>query len=263
MSEQGNYNVLVEVKKTTIWLRKKDAEKPIDGRIKNQGVIMIENKIILIEDDKEIRGMINDYLSGEFEVTAFNDGMSAIQKITSYDEYALALIDLMLPDISGMEIIKIIRKVSKIPIIIITAKDNDIDKSLGLNLGADDYVVKPFDLAVLYSRILALLRRTASVTETKLFCDNLMLDKEKTAVYDGQEEVIVSQPEYRILLILMESKGKTVTRNQLLEQVWDRSGNYVNDNTLTVTMKRLREKLNHPACLKTIRSFGYRMEDTQ
>ena len=69
-----------------------------------------------------------------------------------------------------------------------------------------------------------------------------MLDKEKTAVYDGQEEVIVSQPEYRILLILMESKGKTVTRNQLLEQVWDRSGNYVNDNTLTVTMKRLREK---------------------
>ena len=109
-------------------VEKKDAEKPIDGRIKNQGVIMIENKIILIEDDKEIRGMINDYLSGEFEVTAFNDGMSAIQKITSYDEYALALIDLMLPDISGMEIIKIIRKVSKIPIIIITAKDNDIDK---------------------------------------------------------------------------------------------------------------------------------------
>ena len=107
---------------------------------------MIENKIILIEDDKEIRGMINDYLSGEFEVTAFNDGMSAIQKITSYDEYALALIDLMLPDISGMEIIKIIRKVSKIPIIIITAKDNDIDKSLGLNLGADDYVVKPFSI---------------------------------------------------------------------------------------------------------------------
>lgn len=96
---------MVEVKKTTIWLRKKDAEKPIDGRIKNQGVIMIENKIILIEDDKEIRGMINDYLSGEFEVTAFNDGMSAIQKITSYDEYALALIDLMLPDITNFSVL--------------------------------------------------------------------------------------------------------------------------------------------------------------
>ena len=145
----------------------------------------------------------------------------------------------------------------------LSAKGEEYDKLQGFEAGIDDYVVKPFDLAVLYSRILALLRRTASVTETKLFCDNLMLDKEKTAVYDGQEEVIVSQPEYRILLILMESKGKTVTRNQLLEQVWDRSGNYVNDNTLTVTMKRLREKLNHPACLKTIRSFGYRMEDTQ
>ena len=122
MSEQGNYNVLVEVKKTTIWLRKKDAEKPIDGRIKNQGVIMIENKIILIEDDKEIRGMINDYLSGEFEVTAFNDGMSAIQKITSYDEYALALIDLMLPGISGMEIIKIFVKSARYQLLLLLLK---------------------------------------------------------------------------------------------------------------------------------------------
>ena len=133
----------------------------------------------------------------------------------------------------------------------------------GFQNGADDYVVKPFDLAVLYSRILALLRRIEGVIGTKLFCDDLMLDKDKTAVYDGQKEIAVSQPEYRILLILMENKGKTITRNQLLEQVWDRSGNYVNDNTLTVTMKRLREKLNHPTCLKTIRSFGYRMEDTQ
>lgn len=89
----------------------------------------MENKIILIEDDVEIREMISDYLLGEFEVTFFNDGMTAIKKITSYDEYALALIDLMLPDMSGMEIIKTIRKVSKIPIIIITAKDNDVDKS--------------------------------------------------------------------------------------------------------------------------------------
>lgn len=90
-----------------------------------------------------------------------------------------------------------------------------------------------------------------------------MLDKEKTAVYCQQEEIVVSQPEYQLLLLLMENKGKTVTRRQILEQVWDSSGNYVNDNTLTVTMKRLREKLHHPLCLKTIRSFGYRMEDTK
>ena len=149
------------------------------------------------------------------------------------------------------------------PIIYLTVRGDSHDIVMGFQNGADDYVVKPFDLAVLYSRILALLRRTENIADTKLFCDDLMLDKEKTAVYDQQKEIIVSQPEYRILLALMENKGKTITRSQLLEQVWDHSGNYVNDNTLTVAMKRLREKLGNPACLKTIRSFGYRMEDTK
>ena len=108
----------------------------------------------------------------------------------------------------------------------------------------------------------ALLRKSKSAKDTKLFCDDLMIDKEKTAVFCGQQEIIVSQPEYQILLILMENKGKTITREKLLEKIWDSTGNYVNDNTLTVTMKRLREKLHNPVCLKTIRSFGYRMEDT-
>ena len=106
----------------------------------------MENRIILIEDDEEIRSMVKDYLSGEFQLLSFSDGKTAIHTIKNYDEYSLALIDLMLPDMSGMEIIKTIRQVSTIPIIIITAKDNDTDKSLGLNLGADDYVVKPFSL---------------------------------------------------------------------------------------------------------------------
>ena len=119
----------------------------------------MENKIILIEDDEEIREMITDYLSGEFEVLSFHDGSAAIRTITSYDKYSLALIDLMLPDVSGMEIVKVIRQTSNIPIIIITAKDNDTDKSLGLNLGADDYVVKPFSLIELAARIKANIRR--------------------------------------------------------------------------------------------------------
>ena len=115
----------------------------------------MENRIILIEDDEEIRSMVKDYLSGEFQVLSFSDGKTAIHTIKNYDEYSLALIDLMLPDMSGMEIIKTIRQVSTIPIIIITAKDNDTDKSLGLNLGADDYVVKPFSLIELTARIKA------------------------------------------------------------------------------------------------------------
>lgn len=88
-----------------------------------------------------------------------------------------------------------------------------------------------------------------------------MLDREKIAVYCGLEEVALSQPEYQLLLFLMENKGRTLMRSQILERVWDMNGNYVNDNTLTVTMKRLREKLHHPACIKTVRSFGYRMEE--
>lgn len=114
----------------------------------------MENKIILIEDDEEIRSMVKDYLSGEFQVFPFSEGKTAIHTVKNYDEYSLALIDLMLPDMSGMEIIKTIRQASTIPIIIITAKDNDTDKSLGLNLGADDYVVKPFSLIELTARII-------------------------------------------------------------------------------------------------------------
>ena len=222
-----------------------------------------KQKILIVDDDANIANLISLYLTKEcFDTRTEEDGQSALNAFKEYNP-DLVLLDIMLPGIDGYEVCREIRKESKVPIIMLSAKTEVFDKVLGLELGADDYVVKPFDLVVLYSRILALLRRTEGVTHTKLFCDDLILDKEKTAVYNGQKEIVVSQPEYRILLILMENKGKTITRNQLLEQVWDRSGNYVNDNTLTVTMKRLREKLNHPACLKTIRSFGYRMEDTQ
>ena len=219
--------------------------------------------ILIVEDDVNINEML--------KVALQKEGYSCIQAfsgtegrlVLSQEEPDLVLLDLMLPGMSGETLLEEIRQTKRaVPVIVLSARDEMDSKVDMLLSGADDYVVKPFDLVVLYSRILALLRRTEGVTHTKLFCDELMLDKEKTAVYNGQKEIVVSQSEYRILLILMENKGKTITRNQLLEQVWDRSGNYVNDNTLTVTMKRLREKLNHPACLKTIRSFGYRMEDT-
>ena len=119
-------------------------------------------RILLIEDDAEIRTMVQDYLSGDFTICSFSDGGSAVRQIQNYDAYSLALIDLMLPDMSGMEIIKTIRQTSTIPIIIITAKDSDTDKSLGLNLGADDYVVKPFSLIELAARIKANIRRAGT-----------------------------------------------------------------------------------------------------
>ena len=172
---------------------------------------MMENKIILIEDDVEIREMISDYLLGEFEVTFFNDGMTAIKKITSYDEYALALIDLMLPDMSGMEIIKTIRKVSKIPIIIITAKDNDVDKSLGLNLGADDYVVKPFSLIELAARIKANIRRAGtyqalpnnSIIEIK----DIEIDPQRHTVTRKGISIDLTPIEFELLYLLASHPG--------------------------------------------------------
>lgn len=153
-------------------------------------------------------------------------------------------------------------RVVDLPIIILTVRGDSQDVVAGFQSGADDYVVKPFELTVLYSRMLALLRRAQKAEETKLFCDDLVLDKERLTVSRGQKEIVLSQSEYHLLLLLMENKGKTITRTQLLEQIWDNHGHFVNNNTLTVTVKRLREKLCNPTCLKTVRSFGYRMEDT-
>ena len=221
-------------------------------------------EIYYAEDDETIRKSVKEYLEQQdCKVTVFETITSVRKALIAHLPTAILLYWNM-PDGQGNELCLWIRERWKaLPIIYLTVRGDSHDIVAGFQNGADDYVVKPFDLTVLYSRILALLRRAESITDVKLFCDNLILDKEKMAVYDGQKEIVVSQPEYHILLILLENKGKTITRKQLLEQIWDRHGNYVNDNTLTVTMKRLREKLNNPACLKTIRSFGYRMEDTK
>ncbi len=223
---------------------------------------MIE--VYYAEDDEIIGKSVKEYLEQQnCKVTVFGS-IADIRKALLNHLPTVILLDWNMPDGQGNELCGWIReRWSELPIIYLTVRGDSHDIVTGFQNGADDYVVKPFDLAVLYSRILALLRRSKSAKDTKLFCDDLMIDKEKTAVFCGQQEIIVSQPEYQILLILMENKGKTVTRRQLLEQVWDSTGNYVNDNTLTVTMKRLREKLGGPTCLKTVRSFGYRMGDTK
>ncbi len=215
------------------------------------------------EDDTVIAQSVKDYLEQQnCKVTIF-ETINDIRKALGSHLPSILLLDWNMPDGQGNELCRWVReKWTDLPIIFLTVRGDSHDIIAGFQNGTDDYVVKPFELAILYSRILALLRRAGKPKGTKLFCDNLTLDKEKMAVYYEQEEIQVSQPEYQLLLLLMENKGKTITREQLLEQIWDSNGNYVNDNTLTVTMKRLREKLHNPPCLKTIRSFGYRMEDS-
>lgn len=219
--------------------------------------------IYYIEDDPSIARSVKEYLEQHnFQViiyTTIVDARSAVKAMPPQ----LLLLDWNMPDGQGDRFCRWVRSEWKqLPIIFLTVRDDAKDIVAGFSDGADDYVVKPFELEVLHSRILALLRRVNQVKETRLYCDNILIDTEKIAVFCNQEEVVLSQPEYQLLLLLMENKGKTLMREKLLEQVWDMNGSYVNDNTLTVTMKRLREKLCNPACIKTIRSFGYRMEDT-
>ena len=221
-------------------------------------------KVYYVEDDFEIAENVKTYLEiRQMEVSLFYSIADAKQALLK-NHPDLLLVDRNMPDGNGDELCKWIRRLwgNHLPILYLTVRGETADIVQGFQDGADDYVVKPFELEVLYSRILALLRRSGQTKEPRLFCDHLLLDTDKKSVFWEQEEILLSQPEYQLLLILMENKGKTVTRRQLLEQVWDSNGNYVNDNTLTVTMKRLREKLHNPTCLKTIRSFGYRLEES-
>ncbi|SFG87900.1 response regulator transcription factor [Enterocloster clostridioformis] len=220
--------------------------------------------IYYVEDDLDIAENVKTHLEiRQMEVSVFYSIADAKQALLK-KRPELILVDRNMPDGDGDELCRWIRRLwgNQLPILYLTVRGETADIVQGFQNGADDYVVKPFELEVLYSRILALLRRSGQAKETRLFCDNLLLDIDKMSVFCEQEEVMLSQPEYQLLLLLMENKGKTVTRKQLLERVWDSNGNYVNDNTLTVTMKRLREKLHNPTCLKTIRSFGYRMEES-
>lgn len=226
------------------------------------GEKMIE--IYYMEDDENIAMAVKEYLGQKgYRVSTFGT-LENGRKALECHIPSIALIDWNMSDGDGSSFCRWIRsRWKELPIIFLTVRDGTRDIISGFEYGADDYVTKPFELEVLYSRIHALLRRAGNVQSRYLSCGSISIDKEKMAVFCGEEEITVSQTEYQLLQLLMENKGKTITRQQLLTQIWDNHGNYVNDNTLTVAMKRLREKLHHPPCLKTIRSFGYRMEDTK
>ena len=221
-------------------------------------------EIYYIEDDENISQIVKEYLERQgYQMSVFRtiaDAKHALQH-TCPD---MVLVDWNMPDGSGNMLCQWIRTVyNELPIIFLTVRGDTEDIVSGFQNGADDYVVKPFELEVLHSRIRALLKRAGNVSRQYLSCGPISLDLKRTTVYCGEEEIVLSPSEYRLLLYLLKNKGRTVTRESLLQEIWDSNGNFVNDNTLTVTMKRLREKLHQPACLKTVRSIGYRMEDVE
>lgn len=219
-------------------------------------------EIYYVEDDKSIAGPVRGYLEERgFQVTILGTFLEARQRLEKRVP-AMVLLDWNMPDGQGDRMCQWIRsKFPELPVIFLTVRGDSRDVITGFYSGADDYVTKPFELEVLYSRIRALLRRTKGFKERYLSCGGILLDRERRTVHCDSREVALSASEYQLLACLMENMGRTVTREKILEQVWDVNGNYVNDNTLTVTMKRLRDKLHQPSCLKTVRSVGYRMEE--
>lgn len=220
---------------------------------------MIE--VYYIEDDKNIAQIVSDYLTRQgFLVSVYSTIEGAKDAIINQIP-AVLLVDWNMPDGSGDALCRWVRMQWRdLPLIFMTVRDDVHDIVEGFRDGADDYIVKPFELEVLYLRIQALLRRAGSGAGRYLSCGGISIDKNKREVFCDGKEVVLSPLEYDLLFYLLQNKGMTVTREQILSRIWDINGNFVNDNTLTVAMKRLREKLHQPSCLKTVRSIGYRME---
>lgn len=218
-------------------------------------------KIFYVEDDLDIANSVKIYLENKgFLVSLFTNIEEAKNSIKKSIP-ALCLIDINLSNENGKELCKWIRKnYQELPIIFITVKNEVRDIVSGFDIGADDYITKPFELDILHSRISALLRRSKNLDKIYI-CNDIMLDENKLKVFLKGKEILLTSMEYELLLILMKNKNATVTREQILKSIWDDNGNFVSDNTLTVTMKRLREKLSNPSSIKTIRSFGYRIEE--
>lgn len=219
-------------------------------------------EIYYAEDDPGIAGTVKEYLARkDIKVSVYGTLADLGQALTKCLP-AMVLLDWNMPDGRGDGLCRWIRKNWKeLPVIFLTVRGDSTDIVSGFESGADDYVVKPFALEVLYARVQSLLRRSGNMGGQYLSCGEITMDLNRMLVRCRAEEITLSAVEYQVLLCLMRNKGRIVTREKLLEQVWDVNGNYVNDNTLTVTVKRLRDKLHQPVCLKTVRSVGYRMED--
>ncbi len=225
-------------------------------------------KILLVEDDTEISEMLKNFLMTEnFEVVTAYDGKSACEKFFA-DEYSIVLLDLMIPKMSGMEVMKTIRASSTVPIMILSAKDTDSDKTLGLGLGADDYVTKPFSVTEVLARIKANIRRNTQYTVAATIDDNiitkgeLVLNTGDYSVMKNGEPIELTVKEFEILKLLMKNPKKVYTKEQMYSQIWNDA--YMGDeNAVNVHISRLRNKIEDnprdPKYVVTVWGIGYKL----
>lgn len=218
--------------------------------------------ILLVEDDQNISEGLKYYLEKEGYQITIAKGKQDTLAIIANTKYKLVLLDITLKDSNGYELFNEIKKVQNVPIIFLTALDDEINVIKGFELGADDYITKPFRVSELLLRIKAVLRRCNEYLE-EIIINDLKIDLNKAKVYKSNKLVDLTALEYKLLVILTNNLGKVLTRNAILESIWDSAGEYVNDNTLTVYIKRLREKIEddieNPKLIHTIRGIGYKL----
>jgi DNA-binding response OmpR family regulator len=222
----------------------------------------VMSKILIIEDDDTIRLGLRYYLEQEsFTVYDASLGEDALKMLNDMD---LILLDINLPDINGFDLFKKIKSKRNIPIIFLTANDYEVSIVMGLDMGADDYITKPFKARELVSRIKNVLRRNnKKMTDNLIRLDNVLIDLKQAKVFKNSIDVMLTALEYKILLVLALNPNVTFTREMILSDIWDVNEDYVNDNTLTVYIKRIREKIednpNDPKIIITVRGIGYKI----
>lgn len=218
--------------------------------------------ILLVEDNETIiLGLEYLFREEKFNLETAKTKKEAREKIKA-SKPDLVLLDIMLPDGNGFEICKQIKEISNIPIIFLTAKDEEKYVVQGLDMGAEDYIIKPFRNRELISRIKNVLRRKGNNTNC-ITCQNIKIDTQLGKVYNNKtnEEIVLTKLEYKILLNLFNNQNKLISREEILNDIWDIAGNFVNDNTLTVYIKRIREKIGDKdgKIIETVRGLGYRV----
>lgn len=220
--------------------------------------------ILLLEDDEAIGIGLSYSLEKEgYQVTWEKTVKDALRTIEQ-EVFSIYILDLTLPDGNGYTVCKRIKEQGDYPVVFLTAYDDEVNVVMGLELGADDYISKPFRVKELMARLKSILRRyNRETADGVVKVGNLTIHTQEAKVYKNNQEIILTAMEYRLLLTLLNNRGIVLTRNQLLEFMWDVDGEFVNDNTLTVYIKRLRDKIEdnpgNPEYIKTIRGMGYMM----
>ncbi len=222
-------------------------------------------RIFVLEDDEAIGiGLSYTLESEKYEVTLVKT-VSEAKKTVENGEFDLYILDLTLPDGNGYEVCSLIKSKGDLPVIFLTAYDDEINVVTGFELGADDYISKPFRVRELLARVKSVLRRYSKDNADGIVkIGELSVNTAEARVLLRGEEVILTAMEYRLLLSFVNNRGTVLTRRKLLEEIWDVDGDFVNDNTLTVYIKRLRDKIendpNDPQYIKTVRGMGYLMK---